>query len=352
MSLKKFAGKVFDKTTDALDDLSEKIFGEDPLLIVPYRGYGRRDRIFVKGRVQQDEGIEYVENQGRTRNFLNNLKRFETDEIPDTDLKITFANNEFLVRTDAEGYYTLEVDLPHPLEDNDTRWREATVEVLNAPGIEDAKGYSVKQDIFFPAEEAKIGVISDIDDTVLQTHVASKVKMLWVTFFGNAHLRAPLERIPELYREFVRGKNQEEDNPIFYVSAGPWNIYDMLIRFMKANDIPRGPLFLQDYNRPNTAMKEQFAQHKLVEIERIISMFPWLNFVMLGDTSGHDADNYLELSGHFPGRVEAVYIRTVNHAKKDERVRNIVEAVTDIDVVLVDNTEEIETHARARHWIK
>lgn len=354
MSLKRTAGKIFDAVTDKLDDLSEKIFGQDPLMIQAYRGYGRPDRIYLRGRVQQDEGVEYVENQRQTRNFLNNLRRFETDEIPDVDLKITFAGNEFMVRTDSEGYYRLEADLQHPIAEGDERWRTATVTVVQAPGLPDATGYSVDQPVFFPDEEARIGIISDMDDTVLQTHVASrlKLKMLWVTFFGNAYLREPLERVPELYRALKDGPERNQDNPVFYVSAGPWNIYDMLTNFLEHNDIPKGPLFLQDFGRPNEQMRTQFANHKLDEIGHILDMYPHLNFIMLGDTSGHDADNYIELSNRYPDRIKAVYIRTVGKDKKDERVRNIVEATTHIDVQLVHNTDEIEAHARAQGWIE
>ena len=354
MSIKATAGKIFDRVTDAIDDLSEKVFGADPLMVVAYRGYGRRNHIYLRGRVQQDEGIEYREAQRSARNLLHNLKRFETDEIEGAVLKITFNDNEFTVTTDEEGYYRLDAKLIHPLEDNDERWRTATVEVIDAPGVPDAKGFTTEQPVFFPADNARIGIISDMDDTVLQTYVASrlKLKMLWVTFFGNAYLREPLERVPELYNAMKEGPDRKADNPIFYVSAGPWNIYDMLTTFLNHNDIPKGPLFLQDFGRPNQKMKEQFANHKLVEIARILEMYPHLNFIMLGDTSGHDADNYLELSQQFPHRVETVYIRTVGKDKKDERVRAIVERVTDIDVVLAESTDQIEAHARAKGYIE
>jgi phosphatidate phosphatase APP1 len=44
--------------------------------------------------------------------------------------------------------------------------------------------------VFIAPSTAAFGVISDIDDTVVYTGVANKLKMLWRLFFSKAEIRA------------------------------------------------------------------------------------------------------------------------------------------------------------------
>ena len=79
-----------------------------------------------------------------------------------------------------------------------------------------------------PPPSARFGVISDIDDTVLVSHVTSPFKMALVSLFGNAHTRSPFPGVAEFYQALQGGVGGAEQNPIFYVSSSPWNFYDLL----------------------------------------------------------------------------------------------------------------------------
>ena len=345
-------GSVLNEAKESIKELADELRGSDELMIMPYRGYGRADRIFLMGRVLEDEGIGNIDPEGRRTTLLDNIKRFGTDEVPGAKLKITFGKNVFETFTDQEGYYRLEEDLPLPVAPNGERWLYAEVELLEAPNYPDQQ-VVVRAPIYYPNPDAAVGIISDVDDTVLETAVNSRLKLktMYLTFFRSAGKRVAIKGVPQLYRDLVVGNDTKQDNPVFYVSAGPWNIFDMLKEFMELQQLPKGPIMLQDFGIPTAQQREGWSRHKQDTIGKILDMYPWLNFIMLGDTSGHDADNYTALAAAYPGRIEAVYIHATRHTRKDARVAAIVEAATDIDMLLVNSTAEIRAHARSKGWL-
>ncbi len=78
--------------------------------ICAYRGYATRTRVFVFGRVLANRSpAELTEPESLWRNLLNAYRRFETDEVPNVPVALRFEGQEHIVRTDAEGYYLLEL---------------------------------------------------------------------------------------------------------------------------------------------------------------------------------------------------------------------------------------------------
>src|SRR5688572_30523074 len=58
-------------------------FGTDPYDIVPYRGHGTRERVFVHGRVLEAKGVDKPTAEDSTwRNLVNTIKRIESDPLP------------------------------------------------------------------------------------------------------------------------------------------------------------------------------------------------------------------------------------------------------------------------------
>ena len=76
---------------ERLDDLSDEFRErrrrtrkfDNPLMILPFFGYGTREKIYLKGRVIENEGeILSSATDSVWRNLANMFRRFETDEIP------------------------------------------------------------------------------------------------------------------------------------------------------------------------------------------------------------------------------------------------------------------------------
>ncbi|WP_313777695.1 phosphatase domain-containing protein [Flagellimonas lutaonensis] len=198
------------------------------------------------------------------------------------------------------------------------------------------------------------GVISDIDDTILHTGVVSSLKwrVLMNTFFKRATSRSALEGTASFYHKLHRGKSGSAANPIFYVSHSPWNMYRYLELFLKTNNFPKGPILLRSMASFRSRNKKNGNPHKYLEIVNILETYPELSFLLIGDSGEKDGDIYLDISNRFPGRIKAIYLRSVNDTKRVERIQEMFRDYRDVPFLMVNNTEEVIAHAEALHLIQ
>jgi len=192
--------------------------------------------------------------------------------------------------------------------------------------------------------KARFGIISDLDDTVIQSDVTSLPRMLMTSLTGNARTRSPFPGVGALYRALTR--EGEARNPIFYVSSSPWNFFDLLWQFLDYRRIPLGPLFLRNWGMD---LLGGHGGYKHGVIERIFHRYPNLNFVLVGDSGEKDPEIYAEVVRRFPGRVLAVYIRDVTGAERDEGVLRLREEIrkAGADLVLASDSLSAAGHALA-----
>lgn len=331
-----------------------KIFNSsNALLVVPYRGFANEEKIFLKGRVLENKGIYIGESESRFRNFIDSVRRFETDEVPGVNLSVRIGENNFLAHTDEEGYFEINENWTLPVHPSETRWLTAEVQILESPKGEIPTSV-FPGDILFPSKNADFGIVSDVDDTVLQTHMTSrlKLKMLYHTFFKDSHQRMPMEGIPDLMDSFIKGKNGGRENPIFYVSDSPWNLFDLLADFMEYHNLPKGPIMLRDYGTHMLKKWKKNPVQKLISFRHILEKYPNLPFVMLGDTASKDADYYIQMAKEFDGRILAIYIRQTRNNRNARRVCKLINKHSGMNAVIVKSSEEIKIHAQKNGLIK
>ena len=328
------------------------MFQPDPILILPYIGYHSPTKLYLRGRVIEDEGIKDEKDDRFIRIILNNFRRFETDEIPDARLRLTYLGKNYELITDEEGFYHLDLDLPPNPAAHATSKLDYHVELLKAPGYPDQKVTAIGSVIRL-LSDASFGVISDIDDTVLQTHMTSflKLKMLRQTFTSNAHGRSPMEGMVKLYQNLAGGVDGKQNNPFFYLSDSPWNLYDTITHFMQNEKLPQGPLFLRDFGFNRGEKRKQFKEHKRINIARILNDFPDLPFVFFGDTASHDADYYLEALEQFPTRIKAIYIRQTKLNKNARRIQKLQTATNSDKLLIVKSAAEMLVDAKKKGLI-
>lgn len=324
--------------------MADKRKKKHPFIIIPYKGYANENRIFLQGRVLENEHIYNGKSNSKIRNLINSFRRFETDEVADAEVRISCNGQSFNCTTDHEGYFRLEEKWSGPDKSVENSWLSVDLQLLS-PTDNDGTRITSSGEVLIPSERAEYGVITDIDDTILQTHVSSrlKLKMLYATLFKNAQQRLPMEGTVTLFKAFVRGGDGLRQNPIFYLSHSPWNMYDLLVEFLEVQRFPKGPILLRDYGiNPSGA----FADHKLKSIDHILETFPHLPFVLLGDSAEKDADFYLDVATRFPQRIKAIYIRHTKNTKNARRIKRLIENNTQVNAILVSSSEEISLHAK------
>jgi phosphatidate phosphatase APP1 len=320
----------------------------DPLQIVTYRSYGATSRLYIKGRLLEDKKIvKGSKNDSILNNLVNMYRRFESDEVADATLKIRFADQEHHVTTDKEGYFVINLAPSAPITSEDM-WFEVEVELVNAP-VPFTKGLKATAEVLVPPADAEYGIISDIDDTIVKTGATDLLAMSRNTFFHNEYTRLPFAGVSEFYKALLLGRNGKRNNPFFYVSSSPWNLYELLRDFMDLNKIPEGPLLLRDFGlEPNKlGTTSSHMGHKFKEIQNILLTYPSLKFVLIGDSGQEDPAIYQEVVNKFPDRILAIYIRDVQLADREKIAVDISKELTSrkVDMVIVDNTVEAAEHA-------
>jgi len=334
--------KVGKKIGKGISRFAENFDSKDPLIIIPYRGYANSKRIYMKGRVLEDENIFKGKTDSQIQNIINSFKRLETDEVPNANVRITCAKQSFERQTDEEGYFVLDSKWKAPAKKSTNDWLDVKVELL-FPTKTTNKRITAKGEIYLPSKNADYGIITDIDDTILQTHVTSlfKLRMLYTTMFHNAHQRLPLEGMVTLFKKFVNGQNGKRENPIFYLSHSPWNIYDLLDEFLRIQNFPKGPLLLRDFG---ISPSGEYSNHKISSIASILKSYPKLPFILLGDSAEKDTDFYIEAAKNFPNQIKAIYIRQTRNTKNARRIKKIIQKNTDVPAVLIHSSKEIQEH--------
>lgn len=317
-----------------------------PLQIVTYRSYGTVNRLYVKGRVLKDKSIRKATDKDTVwNNLLSMYKRFESDEVPHARLRIDFEGQPQFVTTDNEGYFTVNLFTETALVWN-KMWYEVGIELIEAPYLF-TEAIKTTAFVLVPPADAEYGIISDIDDTIVKTTATNLLAMSRNTFLHNAHSRLPFAGVSEFYKSLQLGRNGKRNNPFFYVSSSPWNLYDLLIDFMDLNDIPAGPLLLRDFGLDANKENPGHMGHKFKEIKQILEAYPGLQFVLIGDSGQEDPKIYREVVSSFPGRILAIYIRDVQLSDREKIALSISkELATDkVEMVVVDNTVEAAEHA-------
>ena len=178
-------------------------------------------------------------------------------------------------------------------------------------------------ELFVPPGGGGQLVISDIDDTILETGVANKVVMLWRLFMEGTDYRPPIPGVAGLLTALYRGADGSEHNPLLYVSRAPWTLYEVLDAFFRAQGVPGGPLlFLREWGlRLWRPFPRRGRDHKLVLIRHMMALYRGLPVVLIGDSVQDDPELYCQIAREHPGRVRAIYIRNIS--RSPARVRTI-----------------------------
>ncbi|HEY0053758.1 MAG TPA: App1 family protein [Pedobacter sp.] len=348
--------KWFSDSIDIIDDKFDNLaFGlksrlrlNDPIQIIPYRSYGTANRLYLKGRVLEDKGIAASGDKDTVLNNLVNMyKRFESDEIPNAVLNVTFQDQQHQMVTDEEGYFMINIEPSYPIV-TENSWHQVEIELTDSP-TKFVKGVKVTADVLVPPEDAEYGIISDIDDTIIETSATNTLAMSRTVFLHNAKTRLPFAGVSAFYKSLQLGRNGKRNNPFFYVSSSPWNMYDLLKEFMDLNEIPAGPLLLRDFGLKENKFFSNGGHmgHKFKEIENILLTYPKLNFVLIGDSGQEDPKIYREVVKQYPGRILAIYIRDVQLPDREQIAIQIKEELSKdkVDMLILDNTVEAAEHA-------
>jgi phosphatidate phosphatase APP1 len=320
------------------------------LVLKASRGYGSRSEIFLIGRVFRQSGRSAAAAADSLFDqFREVRRRVARRSVPGKAVVAQFYGARERVTTDQDGYFRIHLrprDRPAP----DRVWHEIDLHLEDDPAVR-AQG-----SIFIPPEHCAFVVISDIDDTVMHTGVASKAVMLWRLFMQGAESRVAFPGVAAFLRALHAGASGVDHNPTLYVSRAPWGNYEVLDAFFRLHDIPVGPLlFLREWGLTvQSPLPRRGKGHKLELIRNMLELYRDLPFVLLGDSGQRDPEIYARVVQEHPGRVLAIYIRNVS--QDPGRLRAIEALAVQVadegsGLVLAADSFAMAEHAAARGLI-
>ncbi|MEJ7602434.1 MAG: phosphatase domain-containing protein [Kofleriaceae bacterium] len=180
-----------------------------------------------------------------------------------------------------------------------------------------------------PRSDAELGIVSDIDKTVLPPEVGGM-------------LPAPYPGIATLLRTFELRAGGTAGDLHFVTARTPEAIVD-IPAWMAMHDVPLGPIDTGISGVPWVAQAE-----KVRDISRIFDTRVQQSFVLLGDTAHRDPEVYAEILAKYPGRVTTVFIQKVNATVPPERVEGMHLIENYAQAAAIAFGEPVLTEAEAR----
>jgi phosphatidate phosphatase APP1 len=323
--------------------IPNKVRLKEKIKVEPFLSFGNKDRIYVKGRVITSyKKKRPMSSNSWIKNILAAIRRYSVKSIPNALVEIHFHEHRFEVRTDEDGVFERQIEVENPCLD---KLEFVNFKVLEPTG-KNKSTWASREVLRF---DSKIGVISDIDDTILISHSTELGKKLWLSISKNAYTRRPLPGVSDFYKELTHHK----EDPIFYVSSSDWSLYDLIRDFMRFRNIPMGPTLLKD---KHINLKNIWKSgggnhdHKLEKIQFLFNLYPKMKFFLIGDSGQHDPEIYTEVIKKFPDRVKGVFIRLIDQL--DPKRREWIESEVGMEkFFFVEKSDQALELARKNQFI-
>ncbi|MBF4615253.1 App1 family protein [Curtobacterium sp. VKM Ac-1376] len=261
--------------------------------VVPYTGYGAPGWVRILCRVLLTRrGLASDVSYAGVRGW----KSFTSVAVDHAEVTVTAGGVSHVVETDRGGV----VDTIVPI-DLEPGWRTVR---LSAGG-----GRDVEADVFVVHPDARFGLLSDIDDTVMVTSLPRPMLAAWNSFVLTEHARRPVPGMSVLYERILA---QHPGSPTVYLSTGAWNVAPTLQRFLTRNMYPSGTLLLTDWGPTHDRFFRSGQLHKQENLRRLAKDFPDIRWLLVGDDGQHDESLYGDFSREHPDNVAGVAIRQLS----------------------------------------
>jgi phosphatidate phosphatase APP1 len=269
-----------------------------PVVVVIYNGFGTTAQARLWGRVLEDRGLDQPRpDESTARKLKRSFTELESDEVPDLPVTIKVLGKSHELKTDKEGLFVLHLAGPLP---------EGSHEVTAATGT---RAFRVEPGrlLVVPRKPGTV-VISDIDDTVLQTGVGNKARMLARVLLSNAHDLKTFDGAPQLYQAWAR-----RGYPVVFVSGSPINLYSRLTQFLALRGFPPAALLLKNLGvrKGSDSLTDQ-VKYKLRRIREVRALLPGYRLILVGDTGEKDPEIYAEVRRGAPDDVVAIGMHRVS----------------------------------------
>lgn len=285
-----------------------------PLQIRLYRSYGNEGLVHIRGRVMEPEPQPPVNaDDTALANFFRNLDNLSVEEKSGIKVDVTIAGKTVRLVSDAEGMLLVSTALFGKLPSG-----LLTLTAQLAPG----QGYwaplTETRVVIQPEQEASLGFVTDIDDTIKISEVVNKLNAVRRLLFLNEKTAQAVPGTAALY-QILEAHDGKQDGDIHYLSGGALDLAEAIYSFLDINGFPRGPVDLKKWGfKKGDDNPLQQTDYKQTKLRLLLKTYPKRVFICFGDSGEKDPEIYRQISEEFPGRLKAIFINNVTQASASD----------------------------------
>lgn len=236
---------------------------------------------------------------GSFRNLLKVISSYFVKSYDNKEISISVNGQTTNTTTDKDGSFRVLMD--------GLQYGEIKIHISNH-----TEALKITQDypIIHENTNSPFDIISDIDDTIIVSHIKNFFKRVVTVAFKTPNEREVIGFSKKMFEVLKKRKAR-----IFYVSKSESNLFWMLIEFIKFNKLPEGVLFLTPHlNLFQLLNPKKDINFKIDNIRLIIKNTADKKYVLFGDDGQLDIQIYSEIARSFPHRILKIYIRQT-HSK-------------------------------------
>ena len=226
--------------------------------------------------------------------MMRRLGPFLTTPLTSTPLTIFFYNDETsrsrTVYTNEAGHFNFRAALD---------FVPTNVRVLASENL------SANEEIRI-TEPRGVSLISDVDDTIKHSAIGAGAREVFRNVFIRDLADLQIDGVENWYNQMANMGVK-----LHYVSNMPWQLFPVLMSFLKGAGLPKGSFHLKHYTGMLQGIFEPVAERKKGTLDRIMSDFPQRRFILVGDSGEADLELYCDIVQANPGRVLGIFIRDV-----------------------------------------
>jgi len=210
------------------------------------------------------------------------------------DLFVMADKKVHAVTTDNQGEFSLW------LKDDRVDYVEVYVDAARTTIIPVMQLYP----IYYPLGKQSLEIISDIDDTILQSYTNVFFHRVPAILFTQPRFRETIN-----FTKSLLLKAKESGMRIYCISRSESNLFHLLTNILTLNQLTGLIVYLSGYLNYFGLLTAKKKHFKFQQIVSILQKSPGKRYYLIGDDTQNDIRTYFEIAEKFPGRICKVFIR-------------------------------------------
>ncbi|HHH51283.1 MAG TPA: DUF2183 domain-containing protein [Campylobacterales bacterium] len=269
-----------------------------------YNTYGNEEQVFIQGRMLVKK--EFQEVQKDDNWFLNLWRRareIQSNEIEEATIIATIKSQFYETRGDDEGYFDFNI--------KSTLFLSTGYEPIDLKIKNNSTSYRTQATII-NSQQKLLGIICDIDDTVMISNVPNKFKFSMNTLLKNYKQRKVVPTMAKRLQKLLSENPKEAPSTLFFLSGSPQQLFNPIESFLAYNHFPKHTIILKKVHGDHTDPLTDQLAYKSQKIEQLIRLYPNIQWVMFGDSGEKDKEVYELMKKRYPNKIRKFYIRDVD----------------------------------------